>query len=143
MPAPLRRYVIRELEVSDDLVFVKNGLLGLADISKLIVDDLPEHLYESFTPRFPERVEEFNGDVFAAIRAKHFIVHHPYESFEVFLRYLRQAVRDPPSPVVAADLEGRISETLHQPDDVFRHLPLRIGHVVGRRLRLIGPAVAR
>ena len=94
MPAELRRYVIRELEVSDDLVVVKNGLLGLADISKLIVGDLPEHLYESFTPRFPERVEEFNGDVFAAIRAKDFIVHHPYESFEVVLRYLRQAVRD-------------------------------------------------
>ncbi len=95
MPADLRRYVIRELEVSDAFVVVKNGLLGLADISKLIVDDLPEHLYESFTPRFPERVEEFNGDVFAAIRAKDFIVHHPYESFEVVLRYLRQAVRDP------------------------------------------------
>ncbi len=95
MPADLRRYVIRELEVADALVAVKNGLLGLADISKLIVDELPEHLYESFTPRFPERVEEFNGDVFAAIRAKDFIVHHPYELFEVVLRYLRQAVRDP------------------------------------------------
>jgi polyphosphate kinase len=95
MPVQLRRYVIDELEVLDELVFVKNGLLGLADISQLIVDDLPEHLYESFTPRFPERVEELGGDVFTAIRAKDFVVHHPYESFEVVLRYLRQAVRDP------------------------------------------------
>lgn len=95
MPAQLRRYVIDELEVSDDLVFVKDGLLGLSDISRIIVDDVPEHLFESFTPRLPERVEDHSGDVFATIRNKDFIVHHPYESFEVVLRYLRQAVSDP------------------------------------------------
>ena len=95
MPAPLRRHVIDQLEVSDDLVFVKDGLLGLSDISRIIVDEVPEHLFESFTPRTPERVEDHSGDVFATIRNKDFIVHHPYESFEVVLRYLRQAVTDP------------------------------------------------
>lgn len=95
MPPQLRAYVIDELEVSEDFVFVKDGLLGIADLSRMIVSDLPEHLFESFTPRMPERVEEHNGDVFATIRAKDFIVHHPYESFEVVLRYLRQSVHDP------------------------------------------------
>ncbi|MFY0615194.1 MAG: RNA degradosome polyphosphate kinase [Hyphomicrobiaceae bacterium] len=95
MPAPLRRHVVDQLEVSDDLVFVKDGLLGLSDISRIIVDEVPEHLFESFTPRTPERVEDHSGDVFATIRNKDFIVHHPYESFEVVLRYLRQAVTDP------------------------------------------------
>jgi polyphosphate kinase len=94
MPAPLRAYVINALEISEDLVIIKDGLLGLSDVSGLIVDE-PEHLFESFTPRMPERVEEHNGDVFATIRAKDFIVHHPYESFDVVLRYLRQAVHDP------------------------------------------------
>jgi len=95
MPEALRRYVVKELEVSEELVYVQDGLLGLSDLSRMIVDDLPEHLFESFTPRTPERVEDHNGDVFATIRAKDFIVHHPYESFEVVLRYLRQAVTDP------------------------------------------------
>ncbi|MFT7575361.1 MAG: polyphosphate kinase [Alphaproteobacteria bacterium] len=95
MPAELRRYVMDQLEVSDDLVYVKDGLLGLSDISRIIVDDMPEHLFERFTPRTPERVEDHSGDVFATIRNKDFIVHHPYESFEVVLRYLRQAVSDP------------------------------------------------
>jgi len=95
MPEALRNYVVNALEVSSDQVFVKDGLLGLADISRIIVDDFPEHMFESFTPRNPERVEEHNGDVFATIRAKDFVVHHPYESFEVVLRYLRQAVQDP------------------------------------------------
>lgn len=95
MPEALRAYVVSELEVPEAFVFVKDGLLGLSDISRMIVDDAPQHLFESFTPRMPERVEEHNGDVFATIRAKDFIVHHPYESFEVVLRYLRQAVKDP------------------------------------------------
>ncbi len=95
MPPALRRIVISELEVPDEQVIVSDGLPGLSDLSGLIVEELPEHLFEKFVPRFPERVEEHNGDVFAAIRAKDFIVHHPYESFEVVLRYLRQAVRDP------------------------------------------------
>ena len=93
--ACLRKFVIEKLDVNEEVVFVKTSLLGLADVSKLIVNDRPELLFRPFNPRFPERVEELSGDVFAAIKAKDFVVHHPYESFEVVLRYLRQAVQDP------------------------------------------------
>ena len=95
MSAYLRKFVIEKLDVNEEVVFVKTSLLGLADVSKLIVNDRPELLFRPFNPRFPERVEELSGDVFAAIKAKDFVVHHPYESFEVVLRYLRQAVQDP------------------------------------------------
>ena len=95
MTPALRDFVIDQLDVDEDVVFIKDGILGLADISKLISNDRPELLFKPFNPRFPERVEELGGDVFAAIRMKDFVVHHPYESFEVVLRYLRQAVQDP------------------------------------------------
>ncbi|MEO1793212.1 MAG: RNA degradosome polyphosphate kinase [Pseudomonadota bacterium] len=95
MPEALRNTIVKELEVDDAFVFVKHGLIGLADVSELIVSDRPELLFAPFSPRFPERVEESSNDVFAAIRAKDFILHHPYESFDAVLRYLRQAVSDP------------------------------------------------
>lgn len=95
MSPALRQRVIDQLKVEDEVVFIKSGILGMADVSKLIVDDRPEHLFPPFTPRFPERVEQLGGDIFAAVHNKDFVVHHPYESFEVVLRYLRQAVQDP------------------------------------------------
>ncbi|MBR9844100.1 MAG: RNA degradosome polyphosphate kinase [Rhodobacteraceae bacterium] len=94
-PKALKSLIMQELHVTEDEVVEIDGMIGLADLSKLVVDERPDLLWPSFTPRVPERVQDFDGDMFAAIRQKDMLLHHPYETFDMVVRFLQQAARDP------------------------------------------------
>jgi polyphosphate kinase len=95
MPDDLRSFIAVHVETDGHEPVNVEGILGLADTNQLITGDRPDLLFKSYTPRFPERIRDFSGDCFAAIRAKDFIVHHPFESFDVVIQFLRQAAADP------------------------------------------------
>ena len=83
------------LRVRDDDVIELSGMIGIADVKELVLDERHDLLWPSFTPRVPERVQDFDGDMFAAIRQKDMLLHHPYETFDMVVRFLNQAARDP------------------------------------------------
>ena len=94
-PSYLRNAIMAELVVTETEVVEIDGMMGLSNLHELVIEDRPKLLWPKFTPRVPERFSDHDGDMFAAIRQKDMLLQHPYETFDMVIRFLQQAARDP------------------------------------------------
>jgi len=95
MPQALRQFIAEHLDLDDSEMVIIENLMGLSDLSKLILPERADLVFKPYIPRFPERIRDHGGDCFAAIREKDLIVHHPFESFDTVVQFIRQAAADP------------------------------------------------
>jgi polyphosphate kinase len=94
-PEGLRSVIVEEIGVDESEVIEVDGLVGMAALKELVVESRKDLLWPSFTPRVPERVQDHGGDMFGSIRQKDMLLHHPYETFDMVVRFLTQAANDP------------------------------------------------
>ena len=119
-PRHLKTVILQGLKADASDVVLINGMLGMAQLSELIIPERADLQFPYYEPRYPERIREHGGNCFTAIAEKDILVHHPYESFDVVAEFLRQAAEDPDvitikqtlyrttpnSPIVAALIEA-------------------------------------
>lgn len=93
---PKAEQLLRDQLRLDHAIVIKSaGPIGMTGLSEICNEKRTELKFEPYTPRYPERILEHDGDIFSAIREKDLVIHHPYESFEVVIDFLRQAAIDP------------------------------------------------
>ena len=95
IPEELAAVLGEDIQGHEAIVARIARFVGLAALAAIVDIDRPDLKFPAYSPRFPERIREHGGDCFAAIRSKDIVVHHPYESFDVVLSFLRQAAADP------------------------------------------------
>ena len=94
IPDDLKNMIINSLDINLANIIYAEHILDISSVNQITKLASKKLKWKEFKPRFPERIKDANDNCFAAIRYKDMIIHHPYESFDVVVKFLRQAARD-------------------------------------------------
>ncbi|HYI92512.1 MAG TPA: polyphosphate kinase 1, partial [Bryobacteraceae bacterium] len=96
MPGSMLDILMSNLELSPSELYRIKGPLSLSRFSDLASIDRPAMKYPSFVPAQPPAFQNADDeDIFASIRRQDVLLHHPFESFQPVVDFLRKAAHDP------------------------------------------------
>jgi polyphosphate kinase len=94
-PPHLASFLLKQFELQDSDLYRCEGPVNLARMSALIDQvDLHELQYPAFLPGLPDRLRD-QSDLFAALHQHDVLLHHPFQSFEPVVEFIRKAADDP------------------------------------------------
>ena len=94
-PADLVEYLLNQFQLSEQDLYRVPSMVNLHRLSAVYdLANRPDLKYPAFTPGIPARIAA-GADLFAAIRDRDILLHHPFQSFAPVIDFLRQAASDP------------------------------------------------
>jgi polyphosphate kinase len=129
MPDDVRNWLVEHLEATEDDLYVVDGPLATEDLWELVAIDRPDLKDPPLNPAPVPRLSAVPGrdpeDVFASIRERDVLIHHPYQSFGAVVDFLHAAANDPnvvaikqtlyrigrDSPLIPSLIEARDDDT--------------------------------
>ena len=95
-PADLYGFLLEQFGLPDVALYKVNGPVNLVRLNELIeLADDARLRFPAFEPQWPDAQLPRSGSIFAQLRQADVLLHHPFESFEPVVQFLREAVHDP------------------------------------------------
>jgi len=93
-PVPLAQFLLGQFGLNEADLYRCDGPVNIARLSSLVDQvDIPSLKYEPFVPGLPKGLDD-DEDILAAVRAGDILLHHPYQSFEPVVEFIRSAADD-------------------------------------------------
>jgi polyphosphate kinase len=94
-PVPIANFLLQQFDLTESDLYRCDGPVNVARLSSLIDQvDIEELKFGTFVPGLPERLANA-PDILTAIRQQDILLHHPYQSFEPVVEFIRCAADDP------------------------------------------------
>lgn len=95
-PPELYRFLLGQFGLPDNALYLVDGPVNLVRLNQLIDQARADHLrFPPYEPVWPERELPRGSSVFERLKRGDLLLHHPFESFDPVVQFLREAVRDP------------------------------------------------
>jgi polyphosphate kinase len=89
-------YLLQQFQLDEQDLYHVDGPVNLYRLREVLTEiDRPDLKYPPFTPSVPAAIEKGDEDLFAAIRRQDVLLHHPFQSFNPVLDFIRSSALDP------------------------------------------------
>ncbi|MET0964244.1 MAG: polyphosphate kinase 1 [Noviherbaspirillum sp.] len=93
-PPTLSNFLLNQFSIPESRLYAVDGPVNMTRLLALVdAVDQPALRFPPYTPAYPAALD--NADIFAVLRHKDMLLHHPFQSFLPVLEFVRSAAQDP------------------------------------------------